>query len=388
MFRAYTSCTKYYLPKARVMAKTLKKFHPDWPLHLVFSDSLPKNFNLEDEPFDDIILIEELDIPNFKQWLFKHTIVELCTAVKGASLARLLEMPNTQGVFYLDPDLAIFNDLGNLTELLAQYDILLTPHLLHPEDEPGLISGNEVVTTLAHGIYNLGFLGVAATQTGGEFAKWWEKRLLWFCQDNVPGGLFTDQRWCDFIPSFFETYHIIRDPGYNVATWNIRYRPITRDDDAQYLAGGYPLRFYHFTGYDAGYNYENLLKQFAKGYPAAFEIWEEYASLLANNGHDDASLDHWEYGSFDNGRPILKSMRVAYRNSHQLQEKYKDPFDCSGPDSFINWCEDKGLFSEDTEVEAAQITQLKDELDAIKNSASWKITKPLRLAQKLMRRIK
>lgn len=388
MFRVYTSCTKYYLPKARVMAKTLKQYHPEWHFYLIFSDSLPENFDIKNEPFDDVILVLDLGIPNVKQWIFKHTIVELSTAVKGTALVRLLDMPDTDGVFYLDPDIAVFNNLQHLVKLLGKHDILLTPHLLHPEDEPDLIQGNEVVTTLAHGIYNLGFLGVAVTKEGRKFAKWWEKRLLLFCQDNVPKGLFTDQRWCDLIPAFFENYYIIRDPGYNVATWNIRYRPMTRNGHGQYLVGGFPLRFYHFTGYDARYNYENLLKRFAKGYPAAFEIWEEYGSMLAKYGHGEHSLNHWEYATFNNGHPISKHVRIRYRNSPQLQEEYSDPFECEGSDSFFEWCARNGLLSENEDNDAAEIVHLRAHFEAIYRSACIKVTRPLQLAKMLLRRLR
>ncbi len=37
---------------------------------------------------------------------------------------------------------------------------------------------------------------------------------------------FTDQRWCDLVPSLFDRVHIERDPGYNVASWNLSTRRI------------------------------------------------------------------------------------------------------------------------------------------------------------------
>ena len=81
MMLVYTSITKSYLPKARVLAISIKKFHPDWYFVLLLSDSLPEDFNLDSEPFDEILLANELNIPNFKSWAFCHSIVELCTAV-------------------------------------------------------------------------------------------------------------------------------------------------------------------------------------------------------------------------------------------------------------------------------------------------------------------
>jgi hypothetical protein len=299
--------------------------------------------------------------------------------VKGTALVNLLQRPDTDAVIYLDPDIWVLNSLTPVVERLADHDILLTPHLLHPEDDIWLIHGNEIVTTLAHGIYNLGFIGVRPSSEGMRFARWWEKRLLNFCFDDVPQGLFTDQRWCDFVPVFFEGTHIVRDIGCNVATWNIRYRPITRQGDT-YLAGGQPLRFYHFTGFDSGKNFNDLLRRFAKGYPAAFTLWEDYGVALSKYGHDDPSLHHWAFAHFDNGQLISKRARQAYRSDFDLQGRYADPFDCSSEDSFYRWCTENGRLHDQEPAPEEEMHRLQRELDAVYRSRSWRITRPLRWA--------
>ena len=210
-----------------------------------------------------------------------------------------------------------------------------------------------------------------------RFARWWEKRLLNFCFDDVPQGLFTDQRWCDFVPAFFPTSHIVRDIGCNVATWNIRYRPITRED-GQFLAGGEPLRFYHFTGFDSGNNFNDLLKRFAKGCPAAFELWEEYGEALSRFGRDDPSLHHWAFDRFDNGHVISKRARRSYRSDFDLQSRYPDPFDSSSEDSFFSWCSENDRLDDRKADPEEEMYRLQRELDAVYRSRSWKITRPLR----------
>ena len=66
----YTSITKSYLPKARVLAKSIKKFHPNWTFVLLLSDELPNGFDLNNEPFDEVLTIQELNILNWKSWAF------------------------------------------------------------------------------------------------------------------------------------------------------------------------------------------------------------------------------------------------------------------------------------------------------------------------------
>ena len=41
-------------------------------------------------------------------------------------------------------------------------------------------------------------------------------------------NMFTDQRWVDFVPSLFD-HLILKDPGCNVAYWNLHGRELTLD---------------------------------------------------------------------------------------------------------------------------------------------------------------
>lgn len=380
MIRVFSSFTKAYLPKARVLAKTLKKYHPDWIFYAIFSDTLPPGFDLKKEPFTHLWTLDKLDIPDCKSWIFKHNIIELCTAVKGPALVKLLDIQNTDAVFYIDPDIVIYNNLNPLIEKLSKFSILLTPHLLHPEDEPNLIMGNEVISTLAHGVYNLGFIGVAGNSVGIKFAKWWKKRLLLFCYDDVSEGLFTDQRWCDLIPSFFDNYYIIRDPGYNVATWNLGYRKIKRNLDGTYYADKFPLRFYHFTGYDLGWNFTNILMKHARKNKEVLDLWKEYEDMLNENGQKDDSLKHWQFAAFDNGILISDNCRKEYRKQIFLQKKYGAPFG----NEFYQYCLEHGLLNDNIPGDD-DIINLKRELDRIINSRSWKLTAPLRKLKKVIK---
>ena len=108
----YTSININYLPKARVLAKTIKKHCPDSKFTLVFSDVMPEEIDVAKEPFDEIVSVLELGIPvdNIYLWIYEHSVEELCTAVKGQALVNFLES-GTDDVVYLDPDIAFFQDL-------------------------------------------------------------------------------------------------------------------------------------------------------------------------------------------------------------------------------------------------------------------------------------
>jgi hypothetical protein len=65
-------------------------------------------------------------------------------------------------------------------------------------------------------------------------------------------GLFVDQKWVDLVPGLFAPVAVLTDPGLNVAYWNLAARPVRRDG-ARWTAGGAPLRFVHYSGYDPAY---------------------------------------------------------------------------------------------------------------------------------------
>src|SRR5947208_2016416 len=89
----FTSTTFSYLGRARVLATTVKRFHPDWRFIACISDLPPMEFTFDPstEPFDHVVWAHELPISNVSSWLFRHDIVELCTAVKGPLLELLIE---------------------------------------------------------------------------------------------------------------------------------------------------------------------------------------------------------------------------------------------------------------------------------------------------------
>ncbi|GGC67722.1 hypothetical protein [Chelatococcus reniformis] len=327
----YTSASFSYLDRARVLATTLKAFHPDWEFTLCLCDQEPRGwmFDVGQEPFDRVVRISELALPDPTRFLFDHDVVELCTAVKAPMLERMLA-EGAEKVVYLDPDIAVFSELTPLVELLDEQDIVLTPHLLVPETERGAILDNEV-GSLKHGIYNLGFIAVANRPSGRRFAAWWGDRLRHHCFDDIPNGLFTDQRWCDHVPAFFEGVHILRDPGYNAASWNLSQRPITIGTDGVIRADGSQLRFFHFTKVNwAG---ELMLERYARDHIDVFELLTWYRARLAECRAEDLPANYWAFAQYSNGAPIEAAHRDQYRVDLALREQHADPF-VAGPGIF------------------------------------------------------
>ncbi len=231
-----------------------------------FATPCPLGFRSIEEPFDSLITLEDLGLENPQQWIFKHTLVELSTAVKGFALQKLLALPGCTEVLYFDPDIVVLSSLRRLLAEFANASILLTPHLAEPEITTDAILDNEF-SVLRHGIYNLGFIGIKNSPEGRRFAAWWTDRLHHFCYDDIPRGIFTDQRWADLVPAYFADHKILRDPGYNVCTWNLTNRTVTGSLADGLLVNGEPIVFYHFSGFDSGAQ-RGMLDKYGQSMPA------------------------------------------------------------------------------------------------------------------------
>src|SRR4029079_5557309 len=97
------------------------------------------------------------------------------------------------------------------------------------------------------GMFNLGF--VCVSDDALPFLDWWHERTRVDAVNDPRDGLFTDQRWVDFVPSLFPHF-VHRARGCNVAYWNLFERPIGRALDGSLTAGGEPLAVFNFSGYD------------------------------------------------------------------------------------------------------------------------------------------
>lgn len=334
---AFTSFSYSYLNRARVLARTLKQQHPDWMLWAVVTDKEPQGFTFdpENEDFDAVLTAEDLFGDDTEAWLFGHDVVEACTAVKGKASVEILDQPGCEKLVYLDPDIAVINPLDEIIDLLDRHSIVLTPHQTDPEPRSNrmAIRDNEFAS-LDYGVFNLGFVAMANDAEGRRFAHWWDDRLRDWCHDRLDLGLFVDQKWCNLVPCFFDNVKVLRDPGYNVASWNLSQRKMRYDESGTALINGRPLRFYHFT--KLGPVGDSMTQRYARDNIEIYELWWWYRQQVLESSSEAIPKGWWHYGTFDNGEKIPKAVRELYRDRGDLRKAFPQPFK-SGPGSFYEW---------------------------------------------------
>jgi glycosyltransferase involved in cell wall biosynthesis len=339
---ACTIIANNYLAYARAFTRSFLARHPEGKVCVLIVDRPQPGHRYEDEPFA-VTFADQLGIPAFSHISFLYSIVELNTAVKPYFLLHLHRTLGVDRVCYFDPDILIFGDLTGLYERLGRADAVLTPHLTAPIDDRAVPNEREI---LLSGIYNLGFLGIAFNERTLPFLDWWARRLYRECLHEVERGLFVDQRWMDFAPAFLPNAEILRDPGYNVAYWNLSHRRVAKgaggwriDLEGGEDGEGVPLRFFHFSGYD--FRRPELISKFQNRFtfadrPDVAPLFQLYGERIRAEGQEEVQDYPYQYGRFDNGVRVPEVARRTLRQVDPEGKGWPDPF-ATGPGSFFDW---------------------------------------------------
>jgi hypothetical protein len=339
--RVFTICTQSYLAFGAVLAESLARTHDGLRLSIVLLDG-DESSRLD---FAERILPTELPLggeAEFHRMATIYDVVELATALKPWAFQYLIERYG-EPVLYLDPDIQVFAPLYDIGDLASQHGIVLNPHTTVPLPRDGLKPSERDL--LISGTYNLGFLGVGTT--GAPFLDWWAERLRRECLHAVADGYFVDQRWIDLVPSYFPHF-VLRDPGCNVAYWNLPNRNV-QNGNGTYSVNGVPLRFFHFSGFSA--DAPHLLSKYQESpprirltdRPALAAICREYAKQLLRHRHKQYARIPYRYDTAANGMHLGRAVRNAYRRELVRQEAegrtpdLPDPFTPEGAEQLIDF---------------------------------------------------
>lgn len=176
----------------------------------------------------------------------RYSVAEFCFALKPSLLRHLLDQGAERAV-YLDSDIDVVGPLEEALAALEGADVVLTPHL----DQPLPVDGKwpTDATMLRAGSCNAGFVALADSAQSRRVLEWWSERVMKWGFVAPWSGYQGDQKWLDLAPALFPGVAFLRDPGSNVAYWNLHSRRIEARD-GRITANGLPVSFIHFSGFD------------------------------------------------------------------------------------------------------------------------------------------
>lgn len=232
----FTSVNANYLPQASVLARSIKqnsieiKFvvflveprMPNWKPSLDFDKSSQLFADI-----DEIITLSSFS-NDFIDNLREKSVVDACTAIKGAAALLLLNRDDSEYITYIDPDIYVFSNLNPIYREHEFSEVLLTPHLLESPLNVKGIWNDEIAGSMMHGLFNLGFISFKKSELALTVAGWWADRLKIFCAEDYSRGLYTDQKWFDVATVYFPGIRIVRDPTWNVGPWNFLERSLAK----------------------------------------------------------------------------------------------------------------------------------------------------------------
>jgi glycosyltransferase involved in cell wall biosynthesis len=338
-----TIVARNYLPQARVLAASFRRHHPDASFATLVIDGTDDDRH--DDAAGQILLVDDLGLPTseWRPMAAMYTVMEFATALKPAALQHVLRRAAPgEAVAYIDPDIQIFQPIDDVFQRAAEHGIAVTPHVLHPMPRDGRTPDESVI--MHAGMFNLGFICVGSAAM--PMLEWWHQRMRTDAVVDLQRALFTDQRWIDWVPSLY-AHTVERDPGLNVAYWNIHERPLTVGADGTVHASGTPLRFFHFSGFDpdvpwrlskhAGPQPRGVLS----ADPVLTQLCAGYASLLDEQGFGRRA---GTYG-FDraaDGTVMHPLVRTAYRRTWMAaaaegSTSPPDPYDPAQRSAFGDW---------------------------------------------------
>jgi SAM-dependent methyltransferase len=325
-----------YVAFARVLDESLREHHPEARCFVLVIDDHRGRIDPAAEAFE-VVAPAQLEIEHFDRMAALYSVLELSTAVKPWLLRYLLGERGCEAVAYFDPDIQVFDRLDEIDEHIRRDGLVVTPHLTAPMPRDGRRPSETDI--LIAGSYNLGFIGLAPGAATDRLLDWWAERLETDCIVAPEKGYFVDQRWMDFAPGLVPSFHVLRDPGYNVAYWNLSARRVRQAGD-RFTVDGQPLRFFHFSGFDPD-RPDKLSKHQDRidlvHEPAVGELCRRYADRLIEHGAREAKGWSYTYDRLGDGTPIDTYIRRGYRRALERGEAPEGVFDAGGARELVAW---------------------------------------------------
>lgn len=226
-----------YEPMVNLLVDSFFKFHPK-SRFIIFSGD---EYNLKNSYKTPSLEFRKLDfgaVSGSKRFLYSR--------IKPSVLRSLME-EGWQSIIFLDPDMLVMSSLDEVIDLVEKNSLTLTPHILNLNEENSIENFDKVLLNV--GMFNAGFIGLSQSQKVLDFLRWWESRTSEHGIMLPNSDFYFDQRWLDLAPGYVENCFILRDPGVNVAYFNLSNRRIQIENDS-YVINGSKLKLIHFSGFD------------------------------------------------------------------------------------------------------------------------------------------
>ena len=158
-----------------------------------------------------------------------YSAVELACSLKPAAIELVLD--DADVAVYLDGDIEVLDSMGGLEDLADR-----ARRRAHPP-HAGPTARRRRAARPLHDARRRRVQRRARSRSAATvipFLSWWADRLRRDAIEEPRRGMHLDQRWLDQVPSYFD-HHVLRDPTYNLAYWNLHERPTSWDGETLWV---------------------------------------------------------------------------------------------------------------------------------------------------------
>jgi len=306
---ACTVVTRAGLPSARVLARTYRAHHPGHGFLVLVVDGTGSTTE------DGCRIVGgdwlDLDRDEFHRMATWFSASELVEAVKPLLLHQLLE--DADVAVYLGSQIRVFAPFAELTAQAAEHDVVLAPRVLAPLPQDGLEPGRSAADSAFHDDF------VAVGKGARPFLIAWAdgRRYAPVPPPSHPSPPV--EHFFDRVPALYRNV-VTRDPGVAAGFWNLHERKLAEGPDGGVTAGGTPLRFLNFYGFDPDRPW--LLSSqcpvrprvVLSADPVLRKLCDEYAAELLDAGHTGEEVPYG-FDKLPDGTPLTTPMRTLYRDT-------------------------------------------------------------------------
>jgi len=317
--------TKNYVPYAHVTMSSFRAFHSDIPIFLLLVDGTSEDRSLVSNC--TTVLLSDLELPNRGWYTAKYDASQLANAVKPAFLLYLRQF--ARRALYFDADIAVFSPCHELLKNTRDSDLVLTPHTTATFPRPEQLWAHPNNADIFHsGLFNAGVFGIDLDRCS-DFLEFWINSNFSVGAFYGPAGGQTDQQYLNWAIVLQSNVHILRDPAYNVAYWNLHDRDLrtVKEPTPVVQVNGRPLVIFHFSGFDI-YNplqlskHDNRYSVYNLHFIAELLIW--YSQKVLSGPHSGLLAAPYPFDVLPNGFRLTEFVRGILKQYENYFPKY-DP---------------------------------------------------------------
>jgi glycosyltransferase involved in cell wall biosynthesis len=338
-----TLATPSTLPQARVLANSLRRHQPDWPLDILFVGR-----EREVDTGGGISRLrsvaDELDI-DIESVIARYDEEDLIALL----LPRVLRSYSMRGagpLLHLPPTAWVLGDLAPVQAALAVRSVLLVPRMTSDIPDDGLqptCAQMERSGRMAETV-----MGVDGTAGADGFLVWWAaqvERTLGSLDGRRAGARPEDRSWLgrllELAPARFATA-VLEDPECNLSMWNLHMHTLQSTSEGTFVDGHWPLRWLDLPDFrpdrphqlSAGASRVRISRS-----PALRELCVSYAGELERAGWSAVDRRQDIGRRLTDGLVYDDALDALRTRAEALGERYEDLFGPAGDDAraFTDW---------------------------------------------------